>query len=59
MAEIEKAFQNCSTYELFTGDKSEKNLALYRKLGYKDFKTKQINKSLTLLFLQKQNIPVT
>ncbi len=44
--------------ELFTGDKSEKNLTLYRKLGYKDHNTKQVNNNLTLIFLPKLNIPV-
>jgi len=58
IAEIEKVFQNCSMCELFTGDKSEKNLTLYRKLGYKDHNTKQVNNNLTLIFLPKLNIPV-
>jgi len=55
MIEIEKLFDNCSTFELFTGDKSEKNLKLYRKLGYKDCKTEQIDNNLKLIYLQKQN----
>jgi ribosomal protein S18 acetylase RimI-like enzyme len=55
MTEIENLFDNCSIYELFTGDKSEKNLTLYRKLGYIDFKTEQIDDNLKLIYLQKQN----
>jgi ribosomal protein S18 acetylase RimI-like enzyme len=55
MTEIERLFNTCSTYELFTGDKSEKNLTLYRKLGYKDFKTEQIDNNLKLIYLQKRN----
>jgi len=55
MTKIEKLFDNCSTYELFTGDKSEKNLMLYRKLGYKDWKTELIDNNLKLIYLQKQN----
>jgi len=55
MTEIEKLFDNCSIYELFTGDKSEKNLILYRKLGYIDFKTEQIDDNLKLIYLQKRN----
>ena len=55
MIEIERLFNTCSTYELFTGDKSEKNLTLYRKLGYIDFKTVQIDNNLKLIYLQKQN----
>nr|WP_319397644.1 GNAT family N-acetyltransferase [uncultured Carboxylicivirga sp.] len=55
MTTIEKLFDNCLIYELFTGDKSEKNLKLYRKLGYKDYKTEQIDNNLKLVYLQKQN----
>lgn len=55
MTEIEKIFKNCPTYELFTADKSEKNLKLYRKLDYVDFKTEQINNNLRLIYLQKHN----
>lgn len=55
MMEIERVFKNCSTYELFTGDKSEKNLKLYRKLGYIDYKTERIDDNLKMIYLQKQN----
>ncbi len=55
MTEIERLFKTCSTYELFTGDKSEKNLTLYRKLGYIEFKTEKIDNNLKLIYLQKQN----
>jgi ribosomal protein S18 acetylase RimI-like enzyme len=34
MSEIEKVFNHCKRFELFTGDKSERNLYLYQKLGY-------------------------
>lgn len=55
MTTIEMLFNNCSAYELFTGNKSEKNLTLYRKLGYKDCKTEQIDNDLKLIYLQKRN----
>ena len=55
MKEIEGLFDNCLTYELFTGYKSVKNLSLYRKLGYKDFGIEQIDNNLKLIYLQKQN----
>lgn len=55
MAAIEKQFNNCSVYELFTGNRSEKNLAMYRKSGYKDSKQVHIDSNLTLIYLQKQN----
>jgi len=34
MTAIEAAFPNVSKYELFTGNKDEKNIYLYGKLGY-------------------------
>ena len=55
MTEIERLFKTCSTYELFTGDTSEKNLTLHRKLGYIEFKTEKIDNNLKLIYLQKQN----
>jgi len=55
MIEIEKLFDNCSIYELFTGNKSEKNLAIYRKLGYIDCREEQIDIDLRLIYLQKHN----
>lgn len=39
MVEIEKIFSTCQRFELFTGARSERNLYLYQKLGYKIFKT--------------------
>ena len=40
-------------YELFTSAKSLKNLALYQKEGYCEFKRVMINKKLELIFLEK------
>ncbi|UII20517.1 GNAT family N-acetyltransferase [Fulvivirga ligni] len=53
MLEIERQFDGCATYELFTGHKSEKNLALYKKLGYQKFKEEVINEDLKLVFLSR------
>jgi predicted GNAT family N-acyltransferase len=53
MKEIETQLDNCNRYELFTGFKSEKNLKLYQKLGYKEFKRQFINDNLTLVYLEK------
>lgn len=58
MTEIERLFKTCSIYELFTGDKSEKNLKLYRKMGYVDFKTERIDDTLKMIYLQKMNMPL-
>ncbi len=53
MKEIETQLSNCNRYELFTGFKSEKNLMLYQKLGYREFKRQLINQNLTLVYLEK------
>ena len=53
MSEIEFALNACKRYELFTGFKSEKNLAMYGKLGYAEFKRQRINEDLTLVYLEK------
>ncbi|MEL6720027.1 MAG: GNAT family N-acetyltransferase, partial [Bacteroidota bacterium] len=52
---IEQHFKHCKKYELFTGHKSEKNLYLYNKLGYKSIREQQVDDGLTLVFLEKQN----
>ncbi len=53
MKEIELRLDHCSRYELFTGFRSQKNLKLYQKLGYKEFKRQFINGNLTLVYLEK------
>ena len=53
MNEIENRLDNCKRYELFTGNKSEKNLNMYTKLGYREYRRQPINDNLTLVFLEK------
>jgi ribosomal protein S18 acetylase RimI-like enzyme len=53
MREIENMFKDCRRFELFTGNKSEKNLMLYQKLGYKRFKDHRINDQVSLVYLEK------
>lgn len=53
MKEIEQRFRQASRYELFTGYKSERNLHLYQKLGYKEFRRESITDKVTLVFLEK------
>jgi GNAT superfamily N-acetyltransferase len=54
MNEIEKRFDQAERYELFTGYKSERNLHLYRKLGYKPFRSERATDKVTLTFLEKR-----
>ena len=53
MHEIETVFNQAQRLEIFTGFKDEKNLYLYNKLGYKQFKSELVNESLTMVFLEK------
>ncbi|PXY45042.1 GNAT family N-acetyltransferase [Flavobacterium hydrophilum] len=53
MVAIETSFKDCNRFELFTGFKSEKNLYLYNKIGYSEFKRKIIDDNLTLVYLEK------
>lgn len=53
MNEIEKFFNKAKRFELFTGHKSERNIHLYKKLGYRIFKTKKVNDNLDLVYFEK------
>jgi hypothetical protein len=53
MRGIEETFKEARRFELFTGHKSEKNLHLYEKLGYRVFKKVKANERLTIVFLEK------
>ena len=50
---IESYFPIVQRFELFTGEKSEKNLYLYQKLGYKVYKTEILNEKVNIHYLEK------
>jgi GNAT superfamily N-acetyltransferase len=52
MGEIETV-ETVPRYEIFTGFRSERNLHLYSKLGYQEFRRERVNERLTLVFLEK------
>ncbi len=52
LAEIEQFYPK-ARYELFTSDKSIKNLDLYKKNGYTIFSEKQITSDLKFIYLEK------
>lgn len=54
---IERYFFRVGRFELFTGNKDEKNLYLYKKHGYKEFKQVEISNDLVLIFMEKKNKP--
>jgi hypothetical protein len=39
---------------LFTSERSERNLHLYRKLGYREFKRKPLNERVSLVYLERR-----
>jgi len=53
LAAIEASFPHAARYALFTGAKSEGNLRLYRRLGYRQVNTRQVSPGLSLVFLEK------
>jgi ribosomal protein S18 acetylase RimI-like enzyme len=53
MAAIERAYPEAATYELFTGERSERNLRLYRRLGYSAAGSRVVSPRLTLVLLRK------
>ena len=53
LSEIEQTFSQAKRFELFTGNKSERNLYLYQRQGYKLFKTGTISEEAGLVFLEK------
>jgi GNAT superfamily N-acetyltransferase len=55
MKNTEEIHRQANRYELFTGHKSLKNLALYQKLGYSIFKSQPVTDQLTLIFMEKYN----
>ena len=57
MREIEHVFSHADRFELFTGHLSERNLYLYRNLGYRPFRQERISDALTLVYLEKVPSP--
>lgn len=51
MQDIEAAHSGARRFELFTGNRSSKNLALYHALGYVPFRQETLGK-ITLVFLK-------
>ena len=54
LLEAERVFPSCHRLELFTGDRSVKNICLYKKLGYRVFKSEKPDGNVNLVFLEKQ-----
>jgi len=57
LAAIEKTFPHIRRFELFTGHKSLKNLGLYARRGYVEFRRQPDADNVTLIFLEKRLDP--
>ncbi len=55
LAAIEGAFAHVHRFELFTGHKSVRNLGLYGRRGYAEFRRQPDGDAVTLVFLEKLN----
>lgn len=54
MGAIEAEFSTASSYELFTGSRSEGNIRLYKRLGYEVTHTTAVSQTLALTYLSKK-----
>ncbi len=56
MLALEAALPAVRRFELFTGERSARNLHLYAKLGYRAFRTSLMSPQVTLVFLEKVRV---
>jgi len=54
LSRIEEHFDQAHRYELFTGDRSKRNLYLYTKFGYRVFRAERLSEKTTIVFLEKE-----
>ena len=55
MSHIEKLFNGCKVYSLFTAKRVSKNLYFYDNLGYSITKEEKIKDNLTFVYYAKEN----
>jgi ribosomal protein S18 acetylase RimI-like enzyme len=53
MKEVEKYFPDIKRFELFTGNKSEKNIYLYKKLGYNIIREEDSDMDIKMVIMEK------
>lgn len=54
MMAIESVFPQVERFELFTGSRSEGNIRLYERLGYRIFRSQRLSERVELVFMEKQ-----
>jgi ribosomal protein S18 acetylase RimI-like enzyme len=59
MAEIEACFPEASRFALFTGDRSQRNLRIYERLGYQRRGSEAQTEKVTIIHLEKPNAAAT
>jgi ribosomal protein S18 acetylase RimI-like enzyme len=59
MRAVESRFPHVQRFELFTSQKSERNLHFYAKLGYRAYKTVLSDDGRTLVYLEKRRDSLT
>ncbi|AAM06487.1 TPA: GNAT family N-acetyltransferase [Methanosarcina acetivorans] len=53
VTEVELMHRDVARFELFTGSNSIRNLHLYHKLGYKEFRREPLGSKVELVYLEK------
>lgn len=51
---VERCYPQATRFELFTGHRSTRNLALYQRLGYHETRREAVHPGLTMVFLEKR-----
>ena len=59
MRAIEAHINAVRRYELFTGERSARNVHLYQRLGHRIFRTARLTDKVTLVYLEKTATPAT
>lgn len=53
MAAMEREFPDATAFRLFTGERSEGNIRLYERLGYRIYERKDVPDSFGIVFMEK------
>lgn len=54
MQAMEQAYEGTPRFEVFTGHRSDRNIRLYEKLGYRIFGTETVTHRLKLVYMEKR-----
>lgn len=54
LRELESYVPSGTRFELFTGHRSERNIRLYNRVGYRIFKCERVHDALSLVYMEKR-----